>query len=167
MTVPAGTHPWSLIIDILSILLFFPVYGREFHYTKHECNECCLIVVRPIFLTGPLRCQFVPDTALIVPHQIVFSPRVVARVFFSYSTALGLPSQTHPMARRSLRAERVNPSLPTFDRHFCKLSCNIQTTPHLFLKRNRRFIAIVDHPLIPTRVFWVQDQFKLSKQMTL
>ena len=128
---PGPLMPYHVLS--FSFPLTFPTYGREFHTIKCECNEFCHVFDRiifftfthPVFPTGPVRSQFIPDASSIVPPPLMFPPRGVARVLFHSwclrglppfrtspsktcvkvsITALGLSSQTHLMALHILHA---------------------------------------------------------------
>ena len=92
--------------------LFFPVYGRAQNFS----------FIHPVFLTSPVRGDLIPDASSIVPptyasiscsctgrlsylldchHLVLLHLKTLFRVLV---TALGLSSQTHPMALHLISA---------------------------------------------------------------
>ena len=119
----------------LSFAPFFPVYGRELHTVKRESGKCCLFCERkiflsfthPVFLASQVRVNFIPITSSILPpylcfhlvqlhgssfipfacvdchHLVLLHLKTPFRVLI---TALGLSSQTHPVALHILFARK-------------------------------------------------------------
>ena len=56
--------PWCVFNDFLSFSLFFPVYCRQLRTVR--CRNF-LSFTHPVFLTGPVRDNFIPDASSIVP----------------------------------------------------------------------------------------------------
>ena len=124
-----------LLTSFLSfpLFLFFPVYGREFHTLKYECDEFCLISECTFFFHSLIKSSFTAQSVAIlsqtfprlchphscfhlvllhgsslIPFACVDCHHLVLlhlKTLFKVSiTALVLPSHTHSMACHILSA---------------------------------------------------------------
>ena len=153
-------------------------------------GECKWSFLSPIFLTHPVRGQFVPDAPTIVPPTLMLPSRVVARVVSLPFWLRGLsplctcPSEDafHGVDHRigSFIADPSHGSPHTFSNPFvqkrqshlyqyllavCKLLQNNRPCFFfVFSNRKRRSIVLVSRPLILSMVCTVHVQFSLPKE---